>query len=117
MDTGILWVSANGVFSSVDYAGNLWVEVLVTHRSKKFFFSFLCLLDAKMTSFNEHVNKRVKIDKRRKLDRNKLGNLSRAGLRGLVNLGFSVFKKKFRTKNWLGSKDFLWLFDRENVGV
>ena len=26
-------------------------------------------------------------------------------------------KKKFRTKNWLGYKDFLWLFDRENVGL
>lgn len=95
------------------YGWKFWLHI----AARNFFFSFLCLLDAKMTSFNEHVNKRVKIDKRRKLDRNKLGNLSRAGLRGLVNLGFSVFKKKFRTKNWLGSKDFLWLFDRENVGV
>lgn len=89
MDMGILWVSANGEFSWVYYAGNLWVEVLVTHGSKNF-FSFLCLLDAKTTSLNVHVNNRVKIDKRGKLDRNKLGNLSRASLRGFVNLGFSV---------------------------
>lgn len=94
------------------YGWKFWLPMAARN-----FFSFLCLLDAKTTSFNVHVNKHAKIDKRGKLDRNKLGNLSRASLRGFVNLGFSVLNKKFRTKNWLGSKDFLLLFDRENVGL
>ena len=78
-------VSSHGFIMLETYGWKFWLPM-----AARIFFSFLCLLDAKTTSLNVHVNNRVKIDKRGKLDRNKLGNLSRASLRGFVNLGFSV---------------------------
>jgi len=82
-------VCSHGFIMLETYGWKFWLPMAAKKN-----FSFLCLLDAKTTSFYVHVNKHAKIDKRGKLDRKKLGNLSHASLRGFVNLGFSVLKKK-----------------------